>query len=277
MQAAAKDLDPQVLTIPPDLPGSGTGWFTSADEKTALGILIIAATEAFITDPQQSGEAFGWFRNNRDDIDEHRDGPTLDAQGLSPVTLTLAKLLPASSRTGGDAFWLDQTRTVHTATDTDGPATRLTAGRALQRIHLAATTLGLGSGHGRETRQVIADNWLQDLLSALGGFELLMAVSAGEPAIVAVGVLGGLALLVAPWTPRGRLPAVLLLIGTVPFAALTWWSLVSPLLAVLALVLGFIARGRPKWPPPSPGQALVSCAQRVSIEPVARASPTWSM
>ena len=30
--------------------------------------------------------------------------------------LAVAKILPASSRTAGDRFWLDQTRTVHTAT-----------------------------------------------------------------------------------------------------------------------------------------------------------------
>ncbi|MDT7799032.1 MAG: hypothetical protein QOI78_2465 [Actinomycetota bacterium] len=190
-----------------DLPGIGTRWFTSADEKTALGMLIIAATEAFIADPQQSQEAFGWFRNNRDDIDEHRDGPTLDAQGLSPITLTLAKLLPASSRTAGDAFWLDQTRTVHTATaaaygvitvaDPDDPATRLTAGRALQRIHLAATTLGLGLQHmnqiteriDRERRQGVPATFeprLRNLLAQPGRqplvtFRLGYPVRAGRP------------------------------------------------------------------------------------------------
>ncbi|WP_410622896.1 hypothetical protein [Amycolatopsis sp. cmx-8-4] len=111
---------------------------------------------------------------------------------------------------------------------------------------LAATALVLGSGHARETGQVFADNWLRGLLAALGGFELLMAVSAGEPAIVAVGVVGGLALLVAPWTPAVRLRVVLLLIGTLPFAALTWWSLVSPLLAVVAFVLGLVTLGRPR-------------------------------
>ncbi|MDT7799031.1 MAG: iron complex transport system permease protein [Actinomycetota bacterium] len=110
---------------------------------------------------------------------------------------------------------------------------------------LGATALVLTSGYGRETRQVVADNWLRGLLSALGGFELLMAVSVGEPAIVAVGVLGGLTLLVAPWTPGVGLPVILLLIGTLPFAALTWWGLVSPLLAVLALVLGLVILGRP--------------------------------
>ncbi|MFI5588391.1 hypothetical protein ACIA5G_25285 [Amycolatopsis sp. NPDC051758] len=115
---------------------------------------------------------------------------------------------------------------------------------------LAAAVLVLGSGPGRETRQVVADNWLRGLLSVSGGFELLMAVSAGEPAIVAVGVLGGLALLIAPWTPAVRLRAVLLLIGTLPFAVLTWWSLVSPLPAVVALVLGVITLGR-HWRHPS--------------------------
>ncbi|MEV2271919.1 hypothetical protein [Nonomuraea africana] len=37
-------------------------------------------------------------------------------QGLNPLMIGVAKLLPASSRQSGDAFWLDQTRTVHTRT-----------------------------------------------------------------------------------------------------------------------------------------------------------------
>lgn len=184
-----------------DLAGIGTRWFTSTDEKAALSTVIVAATEAFIADPQQSQDAFGWFRNNRDDIDEHRDGPTLDAQGLSPVTLTLAKLLPASSRTAGDAFWLDQTRTVHTATaaaygvitvaDTDDPATRLTAGRALQRIHLAATALGLGLQHmnqiteriDRERRQGVPATFEPRLRSLLAqpGRQPLVTFRLGYP------------------------------------------------------------------------------------------------
>ena len=67
--------------------------------------------------------------------------------------LSLAKLAPASSREAGDAFWLDQTLTVHTrtaaaygvitATDVAAPEQRLMGGRLLQRIHLAATTEGI--------------------------------------------------------------------------------------------------------------------------------------
>ncbi|MEP6980470.1 MAG: hypothetical protein ABJA16_06860 [Nakamurella sp.] len=140
-----------------DLPGVAIRWFTSPADRAALTSVLVAATEAFIADQGQSEEAFSWFRNNRDDIEKHRDGPTLDAQGLSPVTLALAKILPASSRVAGDRFWLDQTRSVHTATaavygvitvtDTDDVVTRLNAGRLLQRIHLAATAGGLGLQH----------------------------------------------------------------------------------------------------------------------------------
>lgn len=53
--------------------------------------------------------SFGWFRASQDDIRRHRDGLTLNGQGLSPMMLTLAKLMPASSRTAGDQFWVKQT------------------------------------------------------------------------------------------------------------------------------------------------------------------------
>lgn len=140
-----------------DHPGVAVRWFTTPADKAALTAVIMTATEAFIADEGQSEEAFSWFRNNRDDINTHRDGPTLDAQGLAPFTLALAKLLPASTRAAGDRFWLEQTRTVHTATaaaygvitvpDTDDRAARLTAGQLLQRIHLTATAGGLGLQH----------------------------------------------------------------------------------------------------------------------------------
>lgn len=148
-----------------DLPGVGLRWFDSASELREMGDLIVSATEAFIGDRAQSAEAFSWFRNGRDSIDEHRDGPTLDAQGLDQVTLALAKILPASSRTSDDAFWLDQTRDVHTATasaygvltvaDSDDPVQRLRAGRALERIHLAATAHGVALQHMNQVTERI--------------------------------------------------------------------------------------------------------------------------
>ena len=137
-----------------DLPEVGVTWLDTSVERAAFGSLLVAATEAIVADRQQSEEAFGWFRASRDKIEQHRDGLTLDGQGFGPVKLAVAKLLPASGRTEGDAFWLDQTRTVHTATaaaygivtvpDVDDVSARLAGGRLLQRIQLRATALGLG-------------------------------------------------------------------------------------------------------------------------------------
>lgn len=183
------------------LDGVEVRWFSTATEKTALGALIIDATRAIISDQDQSRDSFAWFRNNRDDIDTHRDGLTLDAQGLSPVTLALAKLLPASSRTAGDAFWLEQTRTVHTKTaaaygviivaDPDDPVTRLSGGRLLQRIHLAATADGLALHHmnqvtervDRERTVDTATTFDRDMGALLGkpGRQVLSTFRVGHP------------------------------------------------------------------------------------------------
>jgi hypothetical protein len=118
-----------------------------------------------VGDGQQSRDGFGWFRNDRAEIDVHRDGLTLDGQGLAPLMLSVAKLAPASSREAGDAFWLDQTRTVHTRTaaaygvitvaDTTAPEQRLTGGRLLQRVHLTATSMGIALQHMNQVTERI--------------------------------------------------------------------------------------------------------------------------
>lgn len=91
-------------------------------------------------------------------------------------------------------------------------------------------------------RRLGAHHWTRALVSLLGVFEILMAVSAGPVVTVIVGVVGGLALFTAPWLTGRRIAAaaVLLLVGAVPFAVLTWWSLASPLLGAVALVLGAV-------------------------------------
>lgn len=139
------------------LDGARVRWFTTSTERAALGGLIIEATQAIVGDDEQSRDSFAWFRNNRDDVDKHKDGLTLDAQGLGRLKLSAAKILPASSRSAGDRFWLNQTRTVHTATaaaygvitvdDPADPAARLIGGRFLQRLHLSATVRGVGLHH----------------------------------------------------------------------------------------------------------------------------------
>lgn len=80
--------------------------------------------------------------------------------------------------------------------------------------------------------------WVQALLVVLGGVELVMAASA--PLVtMAIGVLGGGALIACGWLlARSTIAAaVLLVIGTLPFAVVAWWAIVPVLVLVLASAL----------------------------------------
>jgi hypothetical protein len=136
---------------PPD--GLALHWITDPRPRAALGELLVDAAEALVADEQQSIDNFAWFRPDNDAEQRHRDGLVLDGQGLSPLLLTVAKLLPPSSRAAGDRFWVNATRDVHTATAAaygvittavpDDRRVQLDAGRLLQRVHLRATVAGI--------------------------------------------------------------------------------------------------------------------------------------
>ncbi|MFI5825397.1 Acg family FMN-binding oxidoreductase [Streptomyces rishiriensis] len=137
--------------------GANVLWIAEPTTREQLGRLYVEATKAITADTAQSTEAFSWFRSARSSIDKHRDGLTLDAQGLSDLALFAAKLLPAQSRTDGDAYWVKATREVHTATaaaygvivvdDVTDRSAQVNGGRLLARMHLTATALGLGLHH----------------------------------------------------------------------------------------------------------------------------------
>ena len=85
----------------------------------------------------------------------------------------------------------------------------------------------------RDTASVVRQNWLRCLLSGLGACQLLMA--AGSTGVLSlVGVGSGIALIAAALWPNPQRWALLglIIIGTVPFAALAWTALV-PVLVVL--------------------------------------------
>lgn len=135
------------------LDGVTVHWVTGSSDMATMGQLLVDAAYALTQDEQQSRDSFGWYRADNDAVQAHRDGITLDAQGMSPIVLGIAKLLPAQSRSSGDSFWVGQTRTLHTKTaaaygvitaaDAYDRRSQLNAGRLLQRIHLTATTLGV--------------------------------------------------------------------------------------------------------------------------------------
>jgi len=81
--------------------------------------------------------------------------------------------------------------------------------------------------------------WLMDLTVVLAGCYLILGVIVGGLsglAGIAGGVLIGAALVLRE---RSRWIAVVLLVaGALPFAALLWWSVIVPILALVTLVLG---------------------------------------
>jgi hypothetical protein len=104
---------------------------------------------------------------------------------------------------------------------------------------VAAAVLAVADG-ARESARAVAAHWPQVLLSALGGFELLMAAAA-SPWIMVVGAVSGGSLVLAAWLPAR--PAVLVglvLLGTAPLAVVGWFALVPPLVAAVALPIAAV-------------------------------------
>jgi hypothetical protein len=128
-------------------------WFATEPDRRRVGELIVAATEAIVADDQQSSDSAKWFRSSWWEIQQLRDGTTLDAQSLPPFINVMAKLLPPLSREQSDQAWLRNTRDRHVATaaafgliivpDANDNVWRMRGGRLWQRMHLWATTQGL--------------------------------------------------------------------------------------------------------------------------------------
>jgi hypothetical protein len=86
---------------------------------------------------------------------------------------------------------------------------------------------------------IVAREWLSCLVSLLGIFQIGLAVSA-RPMIAAIGVVSGLLVVAAPWVARRNTAVGLaaLIAGTLPFAVVTWWSILAPFVCLLALAIG---------------------------------------
>lgn len=137
----------------PDLPGVEVMWLTSDAQRRSFGELTVRATEAIIQDRQQAADSARWMRLSWDKLQQHRDGVTLDAAGLSPLVGGVAKMLPEPGPEESDAAWLEATRETHVATaagygvvvarDARDSHQRLRGGRLWQRMHLWAAANGL--------------------------------------------------------------------------------------------------------------------------------------
>ncbi|MEO8966444.1 MAG: hypothetical protein ABI355_02535 [Solirubrobacteraceae bacterium] len=84
--------------------------------------------------------------------------------------------------------------------------------------------------------------WLRGLIVVLGCYYVFLGGDSHGSARVA-GVLGAAVICAAVLAARhsARLARTLLVVGALPFAVLTWWSVVTPLAALLILAIGLPA------------------------------------
>jgi hypothetical protein len=126
---------------------------TAEDQKKTFRNVVLQATEAIVGDPTMVADSDAWFRHSWADVQELRDGVTLDATGLGTAVVTMAKMLPTPSPDSNHEHWLGATKDVHLATapafgfvtvaDLYDRQQTLRAGQAWQRLHLWATANGL--------------------------------------------------------------------------------------------------------------------------------------
>jgi len=141
-----------------DLLAGDTVRVVFVDDKHAraeLGALIVEATNRIVGDSQMSADSARWFRTGRREIAAHRDGVTADTAGLSPLMTAASKLLPDLDAKSADQYWLSMTRDTQVPTapvlgvllvrDRLDMRSAIEAGRAWQRLHLAATAQGLAA------------------------------------------------------------------------------------------------------------------------------------
>lgn len=124
--------------------------YTSEAEKEKYIKGVIRSTEDIIADSAMVDDSQKWFRLSWSDVQKYRDGPTVDAFGVSPLLSAAIKMLPPPSAETNHRQWLDVTRNVHleksqvfgliAVRDLYDQVQNLRAGRLWQRLHLWATT-----------------------------------------------------------------------------------------------------------------------------------------
>jgi len=189
-----------------DLPRISVRWFASTHEKAMLGTHIVEAARAIVADREQSRDSGAWFRNSWHEIQQKRDGLTIDAQALPTWLRVAAKIGPAVGTEQADRIWLENTRDVHVATaaafglllarDANDNSQRVDGGRLWQRMHLWATSEGLAmhplnqlpERADRERSQGIAPKFGTVLNQVVGNssWQALMPFRLGYPTVAAL-------------------------------------------------------------------------------------------
>jgi len=119
-----------------------------------LGAVIVEATREIVADARMVADNAAWFRFRQRDVEQRRDGLTLDATVAHPLQQLLARAFPPT-RAKLTRQWLTDTEKVHVGTasafgvisveDPYDRPTAITVGRLWQRLQLRLTQRGMAS------------------------------------------------------------------------------------------------------------------------------------
>ena len=163
-------------------------WFANAPLRKQVGDLLVEAAHALVADTTQIGESDGWYRATWQDLQQHRDGITIDAAGLPDWKRALGKMLPPQSQGQQDSTFLqntaDQAQTAGAfgllaVRDGQDRAQQLRAGRLLERMYLWATKVGLAM---QPLNAVVERAAREVVLGSTPHFGTALAGLVGDPA-----------------------------------------------------------------------------------------------
>lgn len=127
-------------------------WLENNKQKDLFFALNTQATQELIQDDAQSKSSFEWVRSDWQELQEKKDGVSIDTTGAGPMMRAGAKMLPGLTRETGDEYFLAAMNNLKNVTDRVGiigvqdpgnNVQRIQGGRFWQALHLWATTSGL--------------------------------------------------------------------------------------------------------------------------------------
>jgi hypothetical protein len=164
-------------------------WYSSADMRQQVGNLLVEAAQAFVADKAQDVVDTGiWYRATWQDIQQHRDGITIDAAGLPDLTRSIAKMLPPASQEQQESSFLqnsaDQVKTAGAfgllaVRNGQDRKQQLGAGRVWERMHLWVTKEGLAM---QPLNQVVERAAREVVLGSTPHFGTSLQTLVGDPA-----------------------------------------------------------------------------------------------
>lgn len=151
--------------LPGDVPNVKIFLFSAEAERKKIAEVSSAANSEIYSDPQVQEGSERWVRLKWSSVRKYRDGLTIDAFGLPPVTAAIAKMMTAgmlrrvASRSAKNAYsdlMLSAPLIGFVAVrDRYDQEQSLLAGRIWQRAHLFATTRGIAARPCNEAVEMV--------------------------------------------------------------------------------------------------------------------------